>query len=197
LKWSKYVKPYWKYFVLGPLCMIVEVLGEVLMPLWYSRILNIGVENHDVGFIVLTCFLMILTALLMMGGGVGGAWFGSRAAVNFAADLRRDVYAKVQQFSFANIDKYSTGSLVTRLTNDVTQLMNFVNMLLRMFLRAPGMMIGALIAAISLNPSLARVLAVTMPLLALVEVLIIRTGFPRFTAMQEKMDKLNSTIQRA
>ncbi|MBR1560550.1 MAG: ABC transporter ATP-binding protein [Clostridia bacterium] len=177
--------------------MIVEVLGEVLMPLWYSRILNIGVENHDVGFIILTCALMVLTALLMMGGGVGGAWFGSKAAVNFAADLRRDVYAKVQQFSFANIDKYSTGSLVTRLTNDVTQLMNFVNMLLRMFLRAPGMMIGALIAAIALNPSLARVLAVTMPVLALAEVLIIRTGFPRFTAMQERMDHLNSTIQES
>ena len=197
MKWSKYVKPYWKYFVLGPLCMIVEVLGEVLMPLWYSRILNIGVENHDVGFIVLTCALMILTALLMMGGGVGGAWFGSKAAVNFAADLRRDVYAKVQQFSFANIDKYSTGSLVTRLTNDVTQLMNFVNMLLRMFLRAPGMMIGALIAAIALNAELAKVLAVTIPIIALAEFFIIRVGFPRFTAMQQKMDKLNSTIQES
>ena len=197
MKWSKYVRPYWRYFVLGPLCMIVEVLGEVLMPLWYSRILNVGVENHDAGYIVLTCALMVLTALCMMGGGVGGAWFGSRAAVNFAADLRRDVYEKVQQFSFANIDKYSTGSLVTRLTNDITQLMNFVNMLLRMFLRAPGMMIGALIAAITLNPSLARVLAATMPVLALVEFLIIRAGFPRFSAMQEKMDRLNSTIQES
>ena len=197
MKWSKYVKPYWRYFVLGPLCMIVEVLGEVLMPLWYSRILNIGVERHDPGFIILTCGLMVLTALLMMAGGVGGAWFGSKAAVNFAADLRQDVYEKIQQFSFANIDKYSTGSLVTRLTNDVTQLMNFVNMLLRMFLRAPGMMIGALIAAIALNPALARVLAVTIPVLAIVEFLIIRMGFPRFTAMQEKMDKLNSTIQES
>ena len=197
MKWSKYVRPYWKYFVLGPLCMIVEVLGEVLMPLWYSRILNIGVENHDVGFIVLTCLLMVLTALLMMGGGVGGAWFGAKAAVNFAADLRRDVYAKVQQFSFANIDKYSTGSLVTRLTNDVTQLMNFVNMLLRMFLRTPGMLIGALIAAFTLNAQLARVLAVTIPVIAIVEFLIIRVGFPRFSAMQEKMDHLNSTIQES
>ena len=197
MKWSKYVKPYWKYFTLGPLCMIVEVLGEVLMPLWYSRILNIGVENHDVGFIVLTCALMVLTALLMMAGGVGGAWFGSRAAVNFATDLRRDVYAKVQQFSFANIDRFSTGSLVTRLTNDVTQLMNFVNMLLRMFLRTPGMLIGALIAAFSLNAQLARVLAVTIPVLAVVEFIIIRVGFPRFSAMQEKMDHLNSTIQES
>jgi len=197
MKWSKYVKPYWKYFVLGPLCMIVEVLGEIIMPKLYSQILNVGVETHNVGYIVITTLLMILTAVLMMGGGVGGAYFGAKAAVNFAADLRRDVYGKVQQFSFANIDKYSTGSLVTRLTNDITQLQNFVNMMLRMFLRAPGMLIGALIMAIAMNPELARVLAVTIPVLLGVEFLVIRTAFPRFTAMQEKIDKLNSNIQES
>ncbi len=197
MKWSKYVKPYWKYFVLGPLCMIVEVLGEIAMPRLYSQILNVGVETHNVGYIVVTALLMILTALLMMGGGVGGAYFGARASVNFASDLRRDVYAKVQQFSFAKIDKYSTGSLVTRLTNDITQLQNFVNMLLRMFLRAPGMLIGALIMAIAMNPELARVLAVTIPVLLITEFLIIRVGFPRFTRMQEKIDRLNSNVQES
>ena len=197
MKWSKYVKPYWKYFVLGPLCMIVEVVGEIVMPKLYSQILNVGVETHNVGYIVLTTLLMILTAVLMMGGGVGGAYFGAKAAVNFSADLRRDVYGKVQQFSFANIDKYSTGSLVTRLTNDITQLQNFVNMMLRMFLRAPGMLIGALIMAIAMNPELARILAVTIPVILVVEFVVIRTGFPRFTVMQEKIDKLNSTIQES
>ncbi|MBR1820838.1 MAG: ABC transporter ATP-binding protein [Clostridia bacterium] len=197
MKWSKYVKPYWKYFVLGPLCMIVEVLGEIIMPKLYSQILNVGVETHNVGYIAVTTLLMILTALLMMGGGVGGAYFGAKAAVNFASDLRRDVYGKVQQFSFANIDKYSTGSLVTRLTNDITQLQNFVNMLLRMFLRAPGMLIGALFMAITMNPELARVLAVMIPVLLIVEFLVIRTGFPRFTVMQEKIDHLNSKIQES
>ncbi len=197
MKWSKYVRPYWKYFVLGPLCMIVEVLGEIVMPKLYSQILNVGVETHNVGYIVITCLLMILTAVLMMGGGVGGAYFGAKAAVNFASDLRRDVYGKVQAFSFANIDKYSTGSLVTRLTNDITQLQNFVNMMLRMFLRAPGMLIGALIMAIVMNPQLARVLAVTIPIILIVEFVVIRTGFPRFTIMQEKIDHLNSRIQES
>ena len=197
MKWSKYIKPYWKYFVLGPLCMIVEVVGEIVMPKLYSQILNVGVETHNVGYIVVTCLLMILTAVLMMGGGVGGAWFGAKAAVNFASDLRRDVYGKVQEFSFANIDKYSTGSLVTRLTNDITQLQNFVNMMLRMFLRAPGMLIGALIMAIAMNPQLARVLAVTIPIILIVEFVVIRTGFPRFTVMQEKIDHLNSRIQES
>ena len=197
MKWSKYVKPYWKYFVLGPLCMIVEVIGEIVMPKLYSQILNVGVETHNVGYIVLTCLLMILTAVLMMGGGIGGAWFGAKAAVNFASDLRRDVYGKVQEFSFANIDKYSTGSLVTRLTNDITQLQNFVMMILRMTLRAPGMLIGALIMAIAMNPQLARVLAVTIPIILIVEFVVIRTGFPRFTIMQEKIDHLNSRIQES
>ena len=79
MKWSKYVNPYWKYFVLGPLCMIVEVLGEIVMPKLYSQILNVGVETHNVSYIVATCALMVLTALLMMCGGVGSAWFGAKA----------------------------------------------------------------------------------------------------------------------
>ncbi len=197
MKWSKYVRPYWKYFVLTPLCMIVEVLGEVFMPKLYSRILNVGVATHDVGAVAATCALMVLTALLMMAGGVAAAWFGSNAAVGFAADLRRDIYARIQRFSFANLDRFPTGSLVTRLTNDVTQLQNFVNLLLRMFFRAPGMLIGALIMAISMNPRLALVLAVAMPLLVIVVGAVIAVGFPRFTAMQAKIDGLNATVQES
>jgi len=138
---------------------------------------------------------MILTALLMMAGGVGGAYFASKASVNFAADVRRDVYKKVQKFSFSNIDRFSTGSLITRLTNDVTQIQNMVNMLLRMCLRSPGMLIGALIMSITMNPSLATVLAVTIPLLILVQVTVIRLGFPRFSRMQTTVDSLNNKIQ--
>ncbi len=133
--------------------------------------------------------------LLMMAGGVAGAYFGAKASVNFAADLRRDMYAKVQQYSFANIDKFSTSSLVTRMTNDVTQLQNFVNMLLRMALRSPGMLIGGIIMAISLKPSLSVVLAVTMPIMLIVLGLLIRMGFPRFEKLQKRVDKLNSTVR--
>ena len=195
MKWSKYVKPYWRYFLLAPMCMIVEVLGEVFMPKLYSQILNVGVANQNVGYIAATCALMVLTALLMMAGGVASAWFGSRAAVNFSADLRRDIFGRVQELSFANLDQFSTGSLVTRMTNDVTQLQNFVNLLLRMFFRAPGMLIGALIMAISMNARLALVLAVALPLMVIVVGIVIRVGFPRFTAMQAKIDALNATVQ--
>ena len=195
-RWLKYVKPYKTYFIVGPLCMIVEVIGEVLLPKLLSNIINSGnAGTLTIGGSIGTSFLMILTALLMMAGGVGGAYFASKASVNFAADIRADVYRKIQTFSFANIDHFSTGSLVTRLTNDVTQVQNFVNMLLRMALRAPGMMIGALIMAIALKPSLAVVFAVSVPLMLLAVFLITRVGFPRFQAMQTKIDALNSVVQ--
>lgn len=196
-RWLKYVKPYLPFFILGPLCMIVEVIGEVLMPKFLSMIVNEGVNNGDPVYIAGVCGLMILTALFMMAGGVGGAYFGAKASVNFATDVRRDAFKKIQRFSFANIDKFSAGSLVTRLTNDVTQIQNFVNMLLRMFLRAPGMLIGALVMAIALRPSLALVLAVSIPAIFVVLAFIIRMGFPRFAIMQTKIDALNSTVQES
>ncbi len=197
-RWIPYVKPYLTYFILGPLCMIVEVIGEVLMPKYMAEFINQqkdGVLTVSGSFGIMA--LMLLTAICMMAGGVGGAWFGAKASVNFAADVRRDVYKKVEKFSFANIDRFSTGSLVTRLTNDIQQLQNFINMLLRMCLRAPGMLIGALIMAIMLNPSLSVVLAVVIPLLVITMIFIIKTGFPRFAAMQTRVDKLNSTVQES
>lgn len=195
-RWLHYVKPYKLYFILGPLCMIAEVVGEVLMPMFLGMVINGATQGtltpaKSLGI----AGLMILTALIMMAGGVGGAYFGAKASVNYASDIRRDVYGKVQSFSFANIDKFSTGSLVTRLTNDINQIQNFVNMLLRMCLRSPGMLIGALIMAISLRPRLSVVFAVTVPLMILAIGLVIRVGFPRFTRMQEKVDGLNSTVQ--
>ncbi len=211
-RWFPYIKPYLPYFILGPLCMIVEVLGEVMMPKLLSYIIDFGVYSGEAktevpgvilalyklcgnnGFIAAIMAGMILTAILMMIGGVGGAYFGAKASVNFATDLRGDVYRKIQSFSFANIDKFSSGSLITRLTNDVTQLQNFVNMMLRMFFRAPGIMIGALIMAISLNPELSVVLAVAVPLMLIAIGLIVFCGFPRFSRMQTKIDALNSVV---
>ena len=190
--------------------MIVEVLGEVVMPKLLAYIIDYGVGEKEAtpfiaflyglfgttnGFVVAIMTGMILTAVLMMIGGVGGAWFGAKAAVNFASDIRSDVYGKVQTFSFSNIDRFQTGSLVTRLTNDITQMQNFVNMLLRMALRAPGMLIGALVMAILLNPSLTLVLAVTLPLMLLGIVLVLTRGFPLFSGMQSKIDAVNATVQ--
>ncbi len=194
--WYKYIKPYLPYFIIGPVCMIIEVIGEVLMPKFLAVVINGATEGTlTVGGSIGTAGLMILTAVMMMVGGVGGAYFGAKASVNFATDLREDVFARIQKFSFANIDKFSTGSLVTRLTNDVTQLQNFCNMLLRMFLRSPGMLIGAIIMAVTMRPDLSLVLVVTLPLMLIAILFIVFRGFPRFAKMQTKIDALNNTVQ--
>ncbi len=194
-KWKKYIVPYLPYFILGPLCMIVEVAGEALMPKLLASIINRAESNTlTVTSSVWTMILMILCALLMMLGGVGGAYFGAKASVNFASDVRRDTFKKIQTFSFSNIDKFSTGSLITRLTNDITQLQNFVNMLLRMALRAPGMMIGGLVMAIILQPRLSVIFAVAIPVLLLTISGIVSVGFSRFAKMQTKVDELNSNV---
>ena len=225
-RWLKYVKPYLPFFILGPLSMVVEVIGEVLMPKYLAMIINFGtayqgLRNFEmplflgeystvslsqvaegltqpaIFYMIGVCAMIVLTALLMMAGGVGGAYFGAKAAVYFASDVRRDVYAKVQSFSFANIDKFSTGSLVTRLTNDITQMQNFINALLRMALRAPGMLIGGLIMAIMLKPSLSVILAVTIPMMVVCVLLVITRGFSLFGKVQEKIDGLNNTVQES
>ena len=195
-RWFKYIKPYLSSFILGPFGMIIEVIGEMFMPLVLAQIINEGLAGTlSIGSSIGYAAILVAIVLFMMAGGVAGAYFGAKASVNFAADLRADIYTKVQGFSFSNIDKFSAGSLVTRMTNDVTQLQNFVNMLLRMALRSPGLFIGGIIMAISLNPSLSVVLAVTMPLMIIFILVLIRISFPRFNIMQKKIDKLNSTVR--
>ena len=196
MHWFKYIKPYLFYFIITPLCMLMEVAGEVIMP----RLLGMVIDSQKNGTLtvsesLLVMLAIILCALAMMAGGIGGSYFGAKASVNFATDLRQDIFEKVQTYSFANIDKFSTGSLVTRMTNDVTQMQNFVNMLLRMAFRAPGMLIAALFMAISLQPSLTVTFAVAIPLLLIAVGAIILTGFSRFEVVQKKLDRLNSIVQ--
>ncbi len=193
--WLKYAKPYIPFFIIGPLCMIIEVVGEVVMPRLFAIIINRAAEGTlTVGNSLGVMLLMILVAVLMMAGGIGGAYFATKASVNYASDLRADAYVKIQKFSFANVDKFSTGSLVTRLTNDVTQVQNFISMLMRMALRSPGMLIAGLIMAITLNPSLSVVFAVTVPMLFLVIGSIIFIGFGRFSRRQKRIDNVNSAV---
>ena len=200
-QYKKYVIPYKSAFILGPIFMIVEVLGEIILPKLMSMIINYGcgqdvtVAAKGPAYIIGIGAAMIGTALLMMMGGVLGAYFAVKASVNFAGDLRRDVFAKVQKFSFANIEKFSTGSLVTRLTNDITNIQNVLSMGLRMLLRAPGMLIGGLIMAFLMNAKLALVFCVVMPVLIIALAFVMKTAFPRFDVMQTKIDGLNSRIQ--
>ena len=196
-RYRKYIKPYLGAFILGPLLMLTEVAGEIMLPKLMSMIINNGVAQRNVQYILSVGGLMILATLIMAIGGIGGAYFSVKAAVSFTSDLRDDLFSKVQEFSFKNIDSYSTGSLVTRLTNDIQQIQNVLMMGLRMAMRAPGMFIGALIMAFMMNARLAVVILVVIPLLTAAIAVILKTAFPRFTAMQKKLDQLNSGIQEA
>ncbi|GFN36650.1 ABC transporter ATP-binding protein [Tepidimicrobium xylanilyticum] len=195
-RYWKYVRPYLSAFIIGPILMIVEVIGEVMMPLLLSKIIDYGISGgRGISYIIAMGILMVITALCMMAGGVGGAYFAIKASTGFANDLRKDLFKQIQSFSFNNIDQYNTGSLITRLTNDITQVQNMLQMMLRMALRAPGMLIGALIMAFVLNPKLAMAILCIVPFLAIAIYLILKVAFPRFTNMQKKLDALNTTTQ--
>lgn len=196
-RYVAYIKPYLSAFLLAPLLMLTEVFGEILLPKFMSMIINNGVADRDTGYIIRMGIIMVLTAIVMAAGGIGGAYFSAKASICFTSDLRDALFAKVQNFSFKNIDQYSTGSLVTRLTNDVQQVQNVTMMGLRLLFRAPGMLIGALIMAFLMNAKLALVILIVIPFLSIAIVTIMVKAFPRFTLMQKKIDKLNSGIQEA
>lgn len=196
-RYQPYIRPYISAFLLGPILMLTEVAGEIMLPKMMSLIINNGVASRDKGYIIMMGIAMVLTAGVMAGGGIGGAYFSAKASIYFTSDLRQDLFAKVQKFSFQNIDDFSTGSLVTRLTNDIQQIQNVVMMGLRMMFRAPGMLIGALIMAFLMNARLALVILVVIPLLALAIGVILKTAYPRFERMQKAIDRLNNGIQEA
>ena len=196
-RYKKYITPYLSAFVIGPLMMLTEVAGEVMLPKFMSMIINNGVASRNVAYIGKMGTLMVLTVLFMAVGGILGAYFSAKASISFTSDMRNDLFRKVQQFSFENIDGYSTGSLVTRLTNDVQQVQNVLMMGLRMALRAPGMFLGALIMAFLMNRRLAVIILIVIPLLLAAIILILKTAFPRFGEMQRRLDRLNSGIQES
>lgn len=196
-RYGKYIKPYKSAFIMGPILMLTEVLGEIMLPKLMSMIINYGVAEKDIGYILKIGLIMALVTVVMAAGGIGGAYFSAKASICMTNDLRQDLFGKVQDFSFKNIDDFSTGSLVTRLTNDIQQVQNVVMMGLRLMLRAPGMLVGALVMAFLMNGQLAVIILIVIPLLALSIGVILKTAFPRFEIMQKKLDTLNSGIQEA
>ena len=195
-RYWKYIRPYLPFFILGPFLMLSEVAGEIVLPKIMATMIDNGVmQNYGTSYIIGQALKMAGCILIMICGGIGGHYFSIKASVLFSADLRKDIFKKVQGFSFGDVDKFSTGSLVTRLTNDITQLQNFVRMALIMAMRSPGMLIGGIIMACTINARLALILALVLPLLALSIGLLMKTAFPRFGIMQKKLDSLNSGIQ--
>ena len=183
--YGKYAKPYLSAFIIGPCLMITEVLGEIMLPKMMSLIINNGVAERNYGYIVQMGFWMVCVAFFMAVSGIGGAYFSAKASICFTSDLRKDLFSKVLQFSFRNIDDFSTGSLVTRLTNDIQQVQQVMMMILRLALRAPGMLVGALIMAFIMNYRLAMIILVVIPALGLMIGAIMFTAYPRLGSCRQ------------
>lgn len=193
-KYSPYVKKYWYNFILGPLFMILEAVGEFILPYINANIIDKGAAEGDIPFILRNGMYMAILAACMMLTGILGANFAIRGSTRLAAGVRRDLFARIQRFSFSNIDDFTTGSLITRLTNDVTQVQNFCGTLLRGMFRSPIMLIGALIMTYTLSPGMLWIIVCAMAVLGVSIFTIIRIASPRYTKMQEALDELNTGI---
>ena len=181
--------------LLSPLCMIGEVTMEVLIPLVMADLYDYGVVMQDMGVVVTKSIQLVIYALMSLGFGVASAIFASKAGTGFAMNLRHDMFYRVQKFGFTNIDKFSTASIVTRLTSDVAQIQMAFQMCLRMAIRCPMMLILALISALRISPELARVYLYVMPVLALALILLTPTVFKIFDRSFKMLDKLNNVVQ--
>jgi len=193
-RYLPHVKKKWYCFALAPVFMMLEACGEFILPYINANIINNGAATGDIPYILSNGLLMALLAASMLITGVLGAFFAVRGASHLAAGVREDAFNKIQTFSFSDIDRFTTGSLITRITNDVTQIQNFCQSCLRGMFRSPIMITGALVMSFTLNPSLARVMLVVVALLACAIAAIILTASPRYTRMQRQLDLLNTKL---
>lgn len=183
------------YSWLCPLTMIGEVLMETAIPLMMARIIDVGIANADFSYVLRTGLIMLLMAAFSLLCGALGARLGAVAAVGFSHNVRRNLFAKIQDFSFGNVDHFSSSSLVTRLTTDCTNIQNTYQMLIRICIRAPFMLISGTILACFINKDLSLIFAIAIPIVALVLIFLAKKGFPLFSKMLGFYDKLNNTVQ--
>ena len=194
-KLARSIREYKWAALLSPLCMIGEVYMEVTIPGIIARIVDYGIKPGDMGVVLLQGLLLVLSALCSLGFGVLSAVFAAKAATGFARNLRHDMYHKVQSFDFSNIDKFSTASIVTRLTTDVANLQMTFQMMIRMAVRCPMMVILASVKVYRLSPKLCLIYMVALPLLCLGLFVLVKLVFPIFDRVFKTYDKLNNVVQ--
>ncbi|MDE6107058.1 MAG: ABC transporter ATP-binding protein, partial [Oscillospiraceae bacterium] len=194
-KLLSYVGEYKKWVLMAPVLMIVEVICEIILPRLMAAIVDVGIANSDMAVITKNGLFMLALAAVGMFSGVASARVSTKGGQGFGANLRNAMFQKIQDFSFADIDRFSSASLITRTTNDVNQIQMTLTMATRMVVRTLTMLIGALFMAFSINAELARVLLVAIPVLLLAVGTIMKICNKLFEAMQQKIDNLNNTVQ--
>ena len=183
--------------ILAPIAMCLEVAMDLVQPTLLSNIIDIGVANGDLNYVLSVGFKMIIAAIVGLLAGGACSLLASVASMNLGKEIREDMFSKIQKLSFLEIDKFKTSSLITRLTNDVTQIQGMMNMALRMMVRAPLTAMGGLIMATILSPHLARVFLIAIPIILVSIILIIRKSLPMFTLVQEKIDNINTVMRES
>jgi len=194
-KLLSYLRPYWKAVLLAPLLMVVEVICDLSQPALLARIVDHGIARGDTSFVLRTGMLMVAIALVGAAGGIGCTVFASSASQNFGRDLRRDLFRKILTLSCADLDRFSCGTLLTRLTNDVTQLQNVVLAALRIVVRAPLLFLGGTVMAVVMAPRFAPFIFTAIALEVAVFSILFKKGVPLFARVQEKIDRLNTIIR--
>ncbi len=194
-KLKAYIKEYKKVSILAPLFVILEVVMEVIIPLLMAKIIDTGIPNQDIKYIVETGILLVISAIMSLGFGILSGRFAAKASSGFAKNLRQAMFYKIQDYSFENIDKFSTSSLITRLTTDVTNVQMAFMMIIRTLVRGPVMMILALIMSFSINAKLSCVFLGAIPILGGALIFIIKKAHPNFEKVFKKYDKLNRVVQ--
>ncbi|MFC1466834.1 MAG: ABC transporter ATP-binding protein [Candidatus Brachytrichaceae bacterium NZ_4S206] len=195
LRLARFLRPYWVWATLAPLLMVLEVAMDLTQPRLIAHIVDAGIAQGDLRVVVMTGSLQVVAALAGLGFGTGCAVFAIRAGQAFGADLRSALFRKVQALSFGNLDRLETGGLITRLTNDVTQVTELVMMLLRVMVRVPMLMVGGLILAIITSPQLSLIFVALFPVVIVALVVIINRTFPLFGEVQRQLDALNTVMQ--
>lgn len=197
-KLLKYIKGYALICaILAPLTMAVEVFMDLLQPTLMANIIDIGIENRDLSYVLKTSFTMLITSGISFIGGISCSFLAATAALKMGENLRFGVFSKIQTLSFLEIDKFKTSSLITRLTNDITQVQNIVLMGLRMMVRAPLLAIGGLFMAVSLSSKLSITLLFSVPIIVFAVILILKKSMPLFKVVQEKLDNINIVMRES
>ncbi len=182
------IREFKKESILAPIFVILEVLMEVLIPLQMAKIIDVGIQNGDLAYIVKMGLILVIMAMLALYFGVKAGKMAAQAGAGYAKNLRHDIFYKVQQFSFKNIDRFSTSSLVTRLTTDITNVQMAYMMTIRLMARAPIMIILSLIMTLTINAQIALILLITIPILGGILIFIAKKAHPHFIKVFDEYD---------
>ncbi len=195
IKLFKYLKPYKKWVILAPLLIIIEVIMDLFLPKMMANIVNIGIGGHNPRYILFNIGLMLVLTFLGILGGLGSVYFSTMVGESVAADIRDDLFLKINSLSFFNFHKLKTGQLITILTNDTDTIGNAVRMSLRLLFRVPIIMIGSVVMAVIISPKLSLILLFFIPLIIIAVTIVIKKAFPFFQSVQETVDEVNTVVR--